>query len=160
MMSLMVLVVMTLLGVTALQGTALQQQMATNQVVGQQAFQAAESGATRMFRDEDFLLEADEQIEGSASLGGGAPGADDEDGVNESGYEVEGDRTSESAAGRGEGQAIMGAACRKFHFELVSVGTTDSTHARSTVHQGVYRFICGADGGLRQTASSIASNGG
>ncbi len=156
--SLMLLLVLTLLGATSLEGTALQQKMATNQLVTQQALEAAEGGATRMYRDETFILDSGDQLVNSGVLGS-AP-ADAEQGVNESGYEAEGGQTSESAAGRGKGQNIMESSCRKFHFELVSVGTTDNTHAKVTVHQGAYRFICGSDGGLRQTATTLGSSGG
>lgn len=154
--SLVILLVMTLIGVTALKNTSLQQQMATNQLVSNQAFQAAESGITRMIREETFILEEDDTIDDSGSIGG-VP--DTGEGANEADFESEADHTTKSAPGRGSRERIdsatVNSGCEKFHFEIVSEGSTDTTHASVAVHQGLYRLICGGAGTFVETSATL-----
>ncbi len=154
--ALMVLVVMTLLGLTALKSSALQQQMAANELVTNQAFQAAESGAMRTVREETFVdLAEDSTVIGSGSIGNDTPSPGE--GVNEADFEAEAEHTSQSAPGRGSrqgiGSATVNSGCRKYHFEVVSEGSTDTTHAVAVVHQGLFRLICGGSSMYVQTGS-------
>lgn len=125
--ALVILLVLTLLGVTALSSTAMEQRMAGNSMTSTLAFEAAESG---LASSTGTAVSLSSVTTANYSFGGGRSGSQVQTGFK--GYSVP-KRTSNST------EVYSQTAFNFANFDQVSTGT--AADARAVLHQGMRQLI-------------------
>lgn len=128
--SLVLLLIMTLLGLTTMSTSSTEERMASNNQEMNRAFHAADAGLASAFMDGNSLDTSGQVTEQIDNIGD---------------YDASATYTSNlrqiTALPRsGNLEQIWGAGFGKHHFELRSVGTTESSGANSTIVGGIVQI--------------------